>query len=160
MPSDLARVFLSIGSNLGDRLDNLHRAIEMLIDGGLEIKRVSSFYETRPWGLSGQPNFLNGAVEAQTSLMPMELLNLLKDIEVRLGRTDTVRWGPRCIDIDIIFYDDQKIAEEGLQVPHPLMHKRGFVLRPLAEIAPQFVHPVFKKDIKTLLEDLDEDDQC
>ncbi len=160
MSFDLARVFFSIGSNLGNRAENLHRAIQMLAENGVKVERLSSLYETRPWGLREQPDFLNAVIEARTTIMPIELLDIIKNIEKRLGRAETVRWGPRCIDIDILLYDDMIIDNHMLQVPHPLMHRRGFVLRPLAEIAPELVHPVLKKDIKTLLEEFDEDDQC
>lgn len=139
---------------MGDRQTNCRNAVERLKDKGIVIKKASSMYETKPWGLEEQPEFINMAIEAETSLSPEELLRALKDIEKEMGRKDTVRWGPRIIDLDILFYDDIVINMGHLQIPHPLLHKRDFVLLPLSEIAPDKVHPVLKKNIRQLKEEL------
>lgn len=139
---------------MGDRPANCRNAVERLKDKGIVIKKASSMYETKPWGLEEQPEFINMAIEAETSLSPEELLRALKDIEKEMGRKDTVRWGPRIIDLDILFYDDIVINMGHLQIPHPLLHKRDFVLLPLSEIAPDKVHPVLKKNIRQLKEEL------
>ena len=121
------------------------------------IVAVSSFYETAPWGVEEQPPFLNLAVEVVTGLEPRELLKLLKQIEGELGRIEAGRWGPRLIDLDIIYYGGRVIKEDGLTIPHPRLHERGFVLAPLSEIAPDFVDPVSKKTAAQLLYLLDKD---
>ncbi|RME63560.1 MAG: 2-amino-4-hydroxy-6-hydroxymethyldihydropteridine diphosphokinase, partial [Nitrospirae bacterium] len=121
-----------------------------------EVIKVSGLYYTKPWGYEDQPEFVNLAVEAETDLSPEELLKRVKTIERALGREDTFRWGPRVVDIDILFYDNLVIETDTLKIPHPYIAERDFVLLPMAEIAPQFVHPTLKKDIKTLLRELNE----
>lgn len=149
------RVFIAIGSNLGDRRANCEKAIEYLkYSPGVSVKKESSFSETAPWGVKDQPAFINAAVEIETDLAPRELLLLLKDIEGRIGRKTRERWGPREIDLDIIFYGERIIKEEGLTVPHPQAHKRLFVMEPLAELAPDFVHPVLKKKVGDIFTEL------
>lgn len=150
----MAIVHISIGSNIGDRQSNCSDAIKRMQMKGVSIKKISSMYETEPWGMKKQPKFINMAIEAETSLLPEELLKTLKDIEKEMGRQDTVKWGPRIIDLDILFYNDIAIEMEHLQIPHPLLHKRDFVLIPLCEIAPDKLHPVLKKTIKQLREDI------
>ena len=113
--------------------------------------KQSSMYETKPWGLTDQPDFVNMAVEAETDLAPIELLEMLKKIEKDMGRRDTIRWGPRIIDLDILLYDDIILKTDSLTIPHPLMHEREFVLGPLSEIAGDLIHPVLKKSIGDLL---------
>jgi 2-amino-4-hydroxy-6-hydroxymethyldihydropteridine diphosphokinase len=149
----MSTVYIGIGSNLGDRHKNCLRAIELLKQNGLLATRQSSMYETEPWGLTGQPEFVNMAVETETELAPEPLLALLKKIEKDMGRRDTVRWGPRIIDLDILLYDDIIMNTDALTIPHPLMHEREFVLRPLSEIAEEKVHPVLKKRIGELLKE-------
>ncbi len=144
-------VYIGIGSNLGNRQYHCLKAIELLEQCGLRVSKISSLYETEPWGVKAQPAFLNMAIEVETDIVPLKLLELIKKIEAELGREKTVKWGPRVIDLDILLYDDLRIAEEDLQVPHPLMHQREFVLRPLSEIAPEKVHPVLRKDMRSLL---------
>jgi 2-amino-4-hydroxy-6-hydroxymethyldihydropteridine diphosphokinase len=139
---------------MGNRQAHCRNAIERLKDKGIVIKKVSSMYETKPWGLEEQPEFINMAMETETGLSPDELLKALKEVEKEMGRKETVRWGPRIIDLDILFYDDAVINMEHLQIPHPLLHKRDFVLLPLSEIAPDKVHPVLKKNIRQLKEEL------
>lgn len=150
----MAIVYIGIGSNIGDREANCLNAIERLKDKGIAVKKVSSVYETEPWGLKEQPRFINIAVEVETRLSTEELLNTLKAIEKEMGREESVKWGPRIIDLDILFYDDIVIDMEHLQVPHPLLHERDFILFPLSEIAPDKVHPVLKKTVAQLMEEL------
>jgi 2-amino-4-hydroxy-6-hydroxymethyldihydropteridine diphosphokinase len=147
-------VYIGIGSNLGDRRNNCLRAIALLGTGGVKVLKRSSSHETEPWGVKEQPRFLNMAVEAETDMTPRELLSLLKKIEDRMGRTRTVKWGPRTIDLDILFYGNIIIREPDLEIPHPLMHTRNFVLEPLREIAPQKVHPLLHRTVAELTAEL------
>jgi 2-amino-4-hydroxy-6-hydroxymethyldihydropteridine diphosphokinase len=135
-------VYLSLGSNVGDRARNLQDAIEALAGAGAEVIRISSIYETEPVDLREQPWFLNCVVEAQTNLPPLELLLALRAIETHMGSKKLVPKGPRLIDMDILLYGNEAIDAPELQVPHPRMHQRRFVLAPLAEIAPQSRHPI------------------
>ena len=123
---------------------------------GIKVLRRSSLYHTEPVGLEDQPWFVNCAVEIRTSLRPRPLLETLKKIERDMGRTETAKWGPRLIDLDILLYGQEIISEEGLAIPHPQMHERRFVLQPLFEIAPYEIHPVYGISIKGLLDRLDD----
>ena len=142
-------VFLSLGSNLGERSANLQRAISRLAGLG-EVSAVSSFYETEPVELAAQPWFLNCAVKLNTEKMPRQLLSGILDLEQQMGRRRTQAKGPRAIDIDILLFGNSVIQARGLVIPHPAMHQRRFVLEPLAEIAPEVRHPVFKRTIREL----------
>ena len=150
-------VYLALGTNLGDRPDNLRAAIKAISP---EIKVIveSKVYETPPWGYEDQPAFLNMAVKCETALDSESLLKRLKQLEVQLGREQSFRWGPRLIDIDILFYDDLILESESLTIPHARLQERAFVLVPLADIASDFVHPVLKETIKELLASVDTDD--
>ncbi len=148
-------VYLALGTNLGDRLANLRIAIDTLAPE-IKVLAESKVYETPPWGYTDQPAFLNMAVKCETDLDVESLLKRLKQIEVQVGREVTFRWGPRVIDIDILFYDDLVLKSELLTVPHPRLHERAFVLVPLAEIAPNLIHPVLKKTISELLSSIDQ----
>jgi 2-amino-4-hydroxy-6-hydroxymethyldihydropteridine diphosphokinase len=144
-------VFLSLGSNLGERAKNLKDAIAALSHAGVQVVRVSSVYETEPVDYLPQPWFLNCAVEAETELGAWELLRALRGIEAQLGSKKLIAKGPRLIDIDILFYGNEVIDTPELQVPHPRLHLRRFVLEPLTEIAPQFRHPILKMSAAEML---------
>lgn len=146
-------VYLSLGSNLGDRAKNLRSAIAALADAGVRVTKVSSFYETEPVDLREQPWFLNCVVEGQAELPAPALLKKLREIETRMGSKKLLAKGPRLIDMDILLYGSETIETPELQVPHPRMHLRRFVLVPLEEIAPQAVHPGLKRTMKQLLEE-------
>ncbi len=146
--------YLALGTNLGDRLANLRTAIDSLAPK-LRVTRTSTIYETPPWGYADQPSFLNMVIEAETSLKPRALLRYLKEKEDELGRVKNFRNGPRKIDLDILFYDDLILEEENLVIPHPRLHERAFVLVPLADIAPDFIHPLLADDVKSMLNKLD-----
>jgi 2-amino-4-hydroxy-6-hydroxymethyldihydropteridine diphosphokinase len=134
-------VYLSLGSNLGDRAGNLHAAIAALPDVGVRVTKVSSLYETEPVDYLEQPWFLNCAAEAETALAPLELLRVLRGMETQLGSQKEFAKGPRLLDMDILLYGDEAIDLPELQIPHPRMLQRNFVLAPLAEIAPSLKHP-------------------
>ncbi len=146
----MSTTYIGIGSNLGDRRKNCLKAVELLDAEGVKVLKRSSLYETEPWGVKDQPRFVNMAVEAESDMTPHRLLCLLKEIEDRMGRTRTIRWGPRTIDLDILLFGDEVIREPDLEIPHPLMHARDFVLEPLCEIAPRKVHPVFNRTMAEL----------
>jgi 2-amino-4-hydroxy-6-hydroxymethyldihydropteridine diphosphokinase len=135
-------VYLSLGSNIGDRQSNLQKAIERLADTRLRILRTSPIYETEPVDYTGQPWFLNQVAEAETELFPMQLLSRIGKIERQLGRARTFPNGPRTIDIDILLYGKTVVHSATLEIPHPRMAQRRFVLAPLADLAPDLRHPV------------------
>jgi len=147
----VARAYIGIGSNLGMRKKNCEKAIQLVSRENISVLNRSEMLETEPWGIIDQPRFINMVMEVATDLAPEALLGLLKKIETDLGRTSTVRWGPRVIDLDILFYDDLVMKTAELEIPHPGIAGRYFVLKPLSEIAPEMVHPVLKKSIKDLL---------
>ncbi|UCD57590.1 MAG: 2-amino-4-hydroxy-6-hydroxymethyldihydropteridine diphosphokinase [Candidatus Hydrogenedentota bacterium] len=138
----MAIAYLGLGSNLGDREANINRALaELVRSGRTRVIRVSSIYETKPVGIEKQPDFLNAAAEIETEMAPKELLANIREVERRTGREKRFKWGPRIIDIDILLYGNECLTEENLEIPHPEMHRRAFVLTPLAEIAPLVQHP-------------------
>lgn len=148
------RVFIALGSNLGDREKNLGAAI-LLLSSFISVQKISPIYETEPWGFKDQPSFLNQVLEGLTRFKPITLLKRLKSIEKKLGRKPGIRYGPRLIDLDILFYDDLILDEPGLAIPHPRLHERSFVLVPLENIAPCLVHPVLNQTIHELLQKVD-----
>jgi 2-amino-4-hydroxy-6-hydroxymethyldihydropteridine diphosphokinase len=147
-------IFLSLGSNVGDRKENLHAAIVALAGAGITVKRVSSIYETEPVDYLDQPWFLNCVVEGQTSTPAIPLLRKLRALEQRMGSQKLVARGPRLLDIDILLYGQQTIDAPELQVPHPRMLSRRFVLKPLAEISPDLKHPSWNGSAAELLKNL------
>jgi 2-amino-4-hydroxy-6-hydroxymethyldihydropteridine diphosphokinase len=146
--------YIGIGSNLGNRQENCFRAVEILEKRGIKVQKRSSLYETEPWGVKDQPRFINMVVQIETTLEPDDLLRVLKDIEKEIGRQDSFRWGPRMIDLDILLFNALVLNEENLQIPHPSLHEREFVLRPLSEIAPDVMHPVFHMSIDKLTQNI------
>jgi len=153
--TEAVTVYLGLGSNMGNRQGNLDRALELLSQR-LRVGQVSSVYDTEPVGNINQPRFLNLVCQVSTRLAPMELLTLVKGIEIKLGRPSGSSNGPRPIDIDILFYGDQVMENPKLVIPHPRFTERAFVLIPLAEIAPDLVHPVSSKTVKELLTSISE----
>ncbi len=150
----MKRVYLSLGSNLGNREGNLEEALGRLESARLHILRRSSIYETEPVGVTGQPWFLNLAVEAETSYFPMMLLGKAEQIQREMGRRRQTKDGPRNIDIDILLYGQFRIESTRLVVPHPRMAERRFVLAPMVELAPELRHPLLKRTMRELLEQL------
>lgn len=147
-------VFIGLGSNIGNREDNLNRAVAMIEEHAGRITRASSVYETEPWGFVSKDKFLNMVVEISTRLKTSGLLGRLLMIESLLGRIrGGNRYSSRIIDLDILLYGDKILETASLVIPHPRMHERKFVLEPLAEIAPEIIHPLLKKDIRSLLEE-------
>jgi len=142
-------VYLSLGSNVGDRQANLDLAISQLATIGTVLRR-SAFYETEPMEVTDQPWFLNCAVELETELMPKQFISAVLDVERSMGRKRTKKKGPRSIDIDVVLFGKSIVEMKGLTVPHPAMHLRRFVLEPMVEIAPEVRHPVFKRSMREL----------
>ena len=147
-------VYLALGSNMGSRLANLKAAISNLTPQ-MSVKKKSSIYETPPWGFKDQAAFLNQVVKVETYLKPEALLSHLKRLEMALGRVPSFENGPRLIDIDILFFDDVVMDTPPLVIPHPRLHERAFVLVPLADLAPDLVHPVLHKSVSELLDGVD-----
>lgn len=147
-------VYLALGSNMGNRLSNLKAAV-LNLTPQMTVKQKSSVYETPPWGFTEQDAFLNQVVKVTTYLEPEPLLRHLKRMETALGRVPNFQNGPRVIDIDILFFDKMIINTPPLVVPHPRLHERAFVLVPLAEIEPDFIHPILQRPINKILEDVD-----
>jgi len=147
------QVYLSLGSNRGDRLANLRAALDRMAAAGIEVRRVSSFYRTEPVGFAAQAWFVNCVAEVGTNLMPLQLLKTLKSIERELGRRPGISNGPRPIDIDILLYENAVVRSATLTIPHPRLGERRFVLFPLRELAPHVRHPVAKRTVLEMLQD-------
>jgi dihydroneopterin aldolase/2-amino-4-hydroxy-6-hydroxymethyldihydropteridine diphosphokinase len=142
------KVYLSLGSNMGDKMLNLNSAIDLLkSEEGCKVTKVSAFIQTEPVGGVKQDDFINCALELKTLLSPEELLDLIAEIENKLLRVRTIYWGPRTIDLDILFYENEVIYSERLTIPHPEIKNRGFVLEPMCQIAPELRHPIYGKNI-------------
>jgi len=150
----MQKAFIALGSNLGDKRKNIEIAIEKIKEKGIKILKVSSIIETEPYGYKDQDSFLNAVCLVETSLDPFSLLRVLLNIEEEMGRKRIFKWGPRNIDLDIIFYDDLVIESEELIIPHPDAHNRTFVMGPISEIEPDFVHPVLKRKVIDIYNDL------
>lgn len=152
--------YIAVGSNLGDRVHTISKALALLrLHPEVKVVRLSKLRESEPMGgPPQQPKYLNGAARIQTTLTPDELLKLMLQTESKLGRIRREKWDPRPIDLDLLLYEDRIIDEPHLQVPHPLMHRRRFVMEPLAEIAPEVIHPVLKITAREIMERLLKDE--
>lgn len=155
------KAILSIGSNIGDREGYLNSAVDSLYDDeNCRVNVVSNYLETEPYGPVEQDRFLNGCIEIETLYSPKELLKKVNKIEAEAGRTREIHWGPRTLDIDIIFFGNEIVDDVELKIPHMEMHKRLFVLEPLKQIAPYWKHPIFHKTVSQMLEDLKPENKC
>lgn len=149
------KIFIALGSNLGDREANVREAVRLAGEGGgLTVVKISPLYESEPWGQEDQPRFVNAVMEARSELPPVELLKYLKGIEAEMGREKAEKWGPRIIDLDIIFYGARVVKDEHVEVPHPRAHERAFVMVPLSDIAPWFIDPLSGAPVSELAERL------
>ena len=150
--SQKARAFIGAGANLGEPVRQIRQALDELEKSpGVRLLGASSFYRTQPVGPVEQPPFINAVFALECGMNPHELLALLLSVEEKMGRIRRERWGPRVIDLDLLFFDEAIISEQGLEVPHPRLHERRFVLTPLVEIAPDIIHPVIKKTVFDVL---------
>lgn len=149
----MAIAYLALGTNIGNKRRNMITAAALLAERVGDVLALSGFYETEPWGFQSENTFLNAALQLETALSPLELLKATQEIEIEMGRTQKSNgaYHDRIIDIDILLYDDLVMQTPELTLPHPLMHERLFVMGPLAEIAPNVIHPVFKKPVISLL---------
>tara|TARA_Y100000991_G_scaffold158316_1_gene120789 strand:+ start:50 stop:535 length:486 start_codon:yes stop_codon:yes gene_type:complete len=152
-------VYLQLGSNIGDRLDNLDQSIKIITERIGNVLEKSSVYESTPWGVENQRNFLNQVIFVKSNFDPYTILDLVLQIEKDMGRIRIEKWGERIIDIDILFIDDLIIESENLCIPHEFIAKRKFVLQPMCEIAPGFIHPKLNKTISQLLEECIDDEK-
>nr|WP_211250164.1 2-amino-4-hydroxy-6-hydroxymethyldihydropteridine diphosphokinase [Mesoaciditoga lauensis] len=146
--------YIAFGSNMGNRKEMILSAMEKMKENGMNFLKISTFYETKPYGVTDQNDFMNCVAEIETELTPMSLLDDLLNIEKSLGRVREKRWGPRTIDLDIIFYDKKIVNFANLIIPHPDLQNRLFVLEPLFEIAPKYVHPLTHKSVEEMLKEL------
>ena len=149
----MAIAYLALGTNIGNKRRNMITAAALLAERVGDVLALSGFYETEPWGFQSENTFLNAALQLETALSPLELLKATQEIEIEMGRTQKSNgaYHDRIIDIDILLYDDLVMQTPELTLPHPMMHERLFVMEPLAEIAPNVIHPVFKKPVISLL---------
>lgn len=150
-------LYLLTGGNLGDRLSNLQAAARLIAARIGTVVRTSGYYETEAWGNVEQPHYINQALEVRTNLEPLQVLEAILDIETAIGRTRRSKWEPRVIDVDILFFENRIVDTPVLKIPHPLLHRRNFVLIPMLEIAPEMRHPVLGKSIEELYLESDDD---
>jgi 2-amino-4-hydroxy-6-hydroxymethyldihydropteridine diphosphokinase len=150
--------YLHLGSNEGNRIEMLEKAIVLIEKKIGKVKMKSSLYETEAWGLKDQPDFINQAIQISTPESAHATLNFCKEIETQLGGVKKEKWGPRSIDIDLLFFNDEVIDKEHIKIPHPQIENRNFVLIPLMEIAGDFVHPILKKSIEEIFDECE--DEC
>lgn len=144
-------VYIGLGSNMGNKVENIQNALDLLEEiRGLTINRISSLYLTKPWGNKDQEDFINQVIEVKTELQPLDLLHRMQDIEIKVGRQRDIKWGPRVIDLDLLLYGKEKLNMEELQVPHPYLFERLFVLIPLQEINPELEFPDGSKIMEVL----------
>lgn len=146
----MTKVFLGLGSNMGDKVENIARAINFLQEKIINLVSAP-LYDSKAWGVTEQPDFINTAVMGETELLPEELLFFVKAVEKHVGRVERYRWGPREIDVDILFYGDLIYQTEKLQIPHTGVQDRDSVLVPMMDLAPNFIHPVFQQTVAKLL---------
>jgi 2-amino-4-hydroxy-6-hydroxymethyldihydropteridine diphosphokinase len=146
------QVFLGLGTNVGDRMFQINEALAQLSAVLGQVTAQSSIYATQAWGLTEQDDFLNAVVQIETHLNVEDVLQQIQSIEQSMGRDRSIKWGPRTIDIDILFFNDEIIEKEHLTVPHPLLQERLFVLQPMLEIAPNYIHPKLAASIEALIE--------
>lgn len=154
----VSTVYIGLGSNLGDRVSNLRTAVQRL-SALVKIEKVSRLYVAAPLGYVRDDAFVNAVLQAKTTLKPVELLEMMQAIEVAMGRRPGVQYGPRPIDLDMLFYESVQMETRKLTIPHPLIPQRAFVLKPLAEIAPDLMHPVLYYTVSQLLQDCDDSEQ-
>ncbi|MFO7851256.1 MAG: 2-amino-4-hydroxy-6-hydroxymethyldihydropteridine diphosphokinase [Bacteroidota bacterium] len=153
----MAKVYLGLGSNIGERYENLAEARKRLTGLSFEILSVSPVYISEPWGFKSNNDFYNQVIEVKTDVDPYDLLDIIQETENKMGRERRIKgYSDRIIDIDILFYDNKIISSKPLIIPHPLLHKRMFVLQPMADIAPEFIHPVFNKTIEELMQECED----
>jgi len=152
--------YIGIGSNLGEKVENCRRAIEAIgSDARNRVVGCSRLFRTEPVGKKDQEWFINGVAAVETAMSPRELLEFLLSVEKKMGRNRIERWGPRIIDLDILFFGDRVLNEKGLQIPHPRLHERRFVMVPLKDIAPDLVHPIFQRTVSQILGELNATDE-
>jgi 2-amino-4-hydroxy-6-hydroxymethyldihydropteridine diphosphokinase len=153
LKKEMNKVYILLGTNLGEKITNLKTACDKISSTCGKIVQRSSLYETTPWGNSDQPVFVNGVIELETLLSSEVLLHQLLEIEKQMGRIRIQKWGERLIDLDILYYNDFIASSETLKIPHPELQNRNFTLVPLCEIAPDFIHPIFQRTTQELLKD-------
>ncbi len=153
----MSGIYLLLGTNLGNKFQNIQRAKEHLTSRMVIVKKESSIYETAAWGIEDQPSFYNEVIEVDQPYTPKKLLEIVLDIEIQMGRQRFQKWGERLIDIDILYFDQEQSATEDLQIPHPGIPNRRFTLYPLVEISPDFVHPILQLSNSQLLEECEDE---
>lgn len=151
-------VYIGIGSNKGNRINNIKKSIKLMEENNIKIQKLSSFYETSPVGKTDQSWFINCVIKGKTDSTALELLNTLQKIERKLHRKRKEKWGPRTIDLDLLLYNSDVIKTRDLTIPHPLMHSRKFVLKPLLEISPKLRHPEYKKSFSSMFKKISSDE--